>query len=71
MNKYRGKCHACGKVVEAGEGMLERKAGGYRRRGSWLVWCMPCYDASDNSGEEDRCCGNRAYEDACERAVSY
>lgn len=65
-NRYAGTCHACGKSVPAGEGRIERT--GYGRRGKWLVWCLGCFNASDNSGPEDRCCGNRAYEDACARA---
>lgn len=69
-NKYPGKCHACGKTVAAGTGELEFKSG-YRRRGTWLVWCMDCYNKSDNSGEEDRCCGDRAYEDACACACGF
>ena len=58
-NKYESTCHACGKIVKPGKGKIE----GYKR--NWKVWCMECYNASDNSSEEDRCCGNRAYEDLC------
>ena len=61
-NKYPGVCNACNKPVAAHAGILERSG----RR--WLVWCPDCYNASDNSGEEDRCCGDRAYEDACAAA---
>jgi hypothetical protein len=68
-NIYNGTCHACKKPVKAGEGVIEFKPA-YRRRGSYILWCMGCFNASDNSGPEDRCCGNRAYEDACERAVN-
>lgn len=62
-NKYPGVCHACGKPVSSGAGHLERSGRG--RYGKWLVWCGPCYNASDNFGPEDRECGNRAYEDRC------
>ncbi len=58
-NRYAGRCHDYGKTVESGSGMLERIG----RR--WVVWGRGCYNRSDNSGEEDRCCGNRAYEDKC------
>ena len=64
-NKYQGRCHDCGKTVQAGSGKLERI------KGKWVVWCLPCYNRSDNSGEEDRCCGNRAYEDSCARACGF
>jgi len=62
-NRYQGSCHACGTHIAAGEGKVERIG----RR--WLIWCLSCYNASDNSGPEDRQCGNRAYEDACHRAT--
>ena len=62
-NRYAGTCKACGKHVVANTGVLEKV--GYGRRGSWVVWCLDCFNASDNSGEEDRQCGNRAYEDRC------
>jgi hypothetical protein len=68
-NRYTGKCHCCGKTVASGTGKIERKNNFYARKQSWLVWCMGCFNASDNSGEEDRCCGNRAYEDRCAEAV--
>lgn len=60
-NKYRGVCHACGCSVGVNQGKLEY-VGGYR---SNQLWCMDCFNKSDNSGEEDRCCGDRAYEDRC------
>lgn len=65
-NKYNGTCHACGKTVPSGTGKVEKS--GYGRHTKWLVWCLDCFNASDNSGEEDRCCGNRAYEDRCAAA---
>jgi hypothetical protein len=65
-NRYAGKCHACGRTVKAQEGQLKRKAGGHRR--GWVLWCMDCYVASDNSSYEDQACGNRAYEDQCAAA---
>ena len=70
-NRYHGKCHSCGCSVSPGAGKIERKSNFYSRRDiqSWIVWCMSCFNASDNSGEEDRCCGNRAYEDRCAEAV--
>lgn len=63
INRYQGTCHACRARVPVGEGEVERIG----RR--WKLWCQRCYDASDNSSFEDRACGNRAYEDACERAT--
>lgn len=69
-NKYSGQCHACGKAVPAFAGILEHRAG-YRRRDRWQLWCMDCYNRSDNSGPEDRCCGNRAYEDRCAEMCGY
>lgn len=64
-NRYPGPCHACGKHVPRGEGEVEKIGR------KWRLWCQPCYDASDNSGPDDRACGNRAYEDACARQVGY
>ena len=64
-NRYHGRCHACGKAVPARAGILEN-VGGMRPR--WVVWCLACFNASDNSGPEDRCCGDRAYEDRCAAA---
>lgn len=66
-NRYKGFCHCCGKPVEAGAGKLEFKEGSFRRRGRYVLWCLSCFNASDNSGPEDRECGNRAYEDECAR----
>ena len=66
-NRYPGRCHACGRHVAEFEGIAEKKAGG--RRAGWLLWCEPCYNHSDNSGPEDRACGDRAYEDRCAEAV--
>jgi hypothetical protein len=67
VNKYSGPCHACGKQVEAGKGIVERvRVSG--RRSRYILWCEDCYNASDHSGQEDRCCGDRAYEDCCARA---
>lgn len=69
-NRYAGNCHACRRSVAPGEGELEPT--GLRRRGKrYKLWCLPCYNASDDSGPDDRVCGNRAYEDACARAVGY
>lgn len=65
-NKYPGTCIACQCHVAPGAGKIERA--GYGRRSRWLVWCGPCFDRSDNSGAEDRECGNRAYEDRCAEA---
>lgn len=62
-NRYTGTCHACHNTVEAAQGILERIGR------SWRVWCQDCFNASDHSGAEDRCCGDRAYEDACARAT--
>jgi len=62
-NKYAGTCHACGERVRPGDGILERIGR------KWMVWCAGCYNRSDNSGEEDHCCGNRAYEDQCAKAT--
>ena len=61
-NRYSGECHACQKHVEAGAGIVEKIGR------KWQVWCADCYNASDKSGDEDRCCGDRAYEDACAAA---
>lgn len=68
-NKYPGNCTGCGERVPAGDGVIERKPSySYgRMKSKWIVWCMACYNKSDNSGHEDRQCGNRAYEDECAR----
>ena len=68
-NRYGARCGACGANVPTGKGILESVPGGRRRR--WIVWCSSCYDKSDNSGAEDRACGDRAYEDECARRVNY
>lgn len=60
INRYPGKCECCGKRVEAHAGILEHK---YGRK--FIVWHPACFDSSDNSSYEDRCCGDRAYEDQC------
>ena len=59
-NRYSGRC-GCGKMVLPGDGVVEMVGR------KWKVWCADCFNKSDNSGPEDRCCGNRAYEDACAR----
>jgi hypothetical protein len=66
-NKYHGNCNACGEPVKPGTGILETLG---RRRG-YKLWCMDCYNRSDNSGPEDRCCGDRAYEDMCAERCGY
>ena len=68
-NRFPGRCHACGCQVKEFEGYAERKAGVRTKRGGWLLWCMGCFNESDNSGPEDRACGDRAYEDRCAEAV--
>ena len=50
-------------------GFVEKQ--GYGRRARWAVWCLACFNRSDSSGAEDRACGDRAYEDACARAVGF
>lgn len=73
-NRYAGKCEACGKAVEQGAGNLEyvgRYHAGQRRKSPYKLWCWDCFNASDCSGREDRCCGNRAYEDQCARACGF
>jgi len=64
-NKYAGCCHACKSRVPAGAGYIESTGRCPSGRLAWRLWCLSCYNASDNSSEEDRACGNRAYEDAC------
>jgi hypothetical protein len=56
-------------AVAAGQGYIEFI--GYSRRGKYQLWCRDCFDRSDNSGVEDRCCGDRAYEDTCAAACGY
>ena len=51
-----------GGAVPALSGVLEHTGRKY------IVWCQSCFDKSDHSGEEDRCCGDRAYEDSCAAA---
>lgn len=73
-NKYSGKCEACGKIVGVGQGNLEwvgKWHAGQRRKSPYKLWCMDCFNKSDNSGPEDRCCGDRAYEDQCARACGF
>ena len=69
-NKYPGLCHNCGKQVKAGEGTFDypRAEYGRARRRPGQVTCPECFNKADNSGPEDRCCGNAAFEDACARA---
>jgi hypothetical protein len=71
-NRYAGACNACNKIVKPGEGRLEWVGRPIRRRGNqYKLWCLECFNRSDNSGEEDRCCGDRAYEDACAMACGF
>ena len=72
-NKYPGQCHCCKQTVPAGTGILESTGGYYRghRSARWLLWCMSCFNRSDNSSDEDRACGNRAYEDRCAAACGF
>lgn len=70
-NRYPGTCHACGARVPEGKGKLEYIGFNRRGRGRYQLWCSTCFNSSDCSSEEDRCCGNRAYEDACARACGY
>ena len=58
-NKYAGYCNPCQKPVKAYSGQLERVGS------KWVIWCLDCFDKSDNSSQEDRQCGDRAYEDRC------
>ncbi len=58
-NRYAGSCHSCGNRVEPEAGILERIGK------KFVVWCKGCYNQSDMSGDEDRACGLRAYEDRC------
>ena len=61
-NKYKGTCNHCGQHVPAHKGTLEK----VNRK--WVVYCDQCnFDRMDHSSEEDRCCGDMAYEDACAR----
>jgi hypothetical protein len=72
-NRYPGTCHACHKPIAASEGYCEstfRYRRG-RKQGNYRLWCVACFNRSDNSGEEDRCCGDRAYEDRCAAACGY
>lgn len=59
-NSYAVRCLACGDFVAAGAGILEACA-----HRNFKTWCLPCFNKSDNSGPEDRECGNRAYEESC------
>jgi hypothetical protein len=68
-NRYSGQCTSCRKAVPAMTGFVEKQ--GYGRRARWAVWCLACFNRSDSSGAEDRACGDRAYEDACARAVGF
>lgn len=66
-NRYPGKCVECGAHVPAYAGFLERRPFGKK----FVVWCMSCYTESDNSGQEDRACGDRAYEDECAQKCGF
>ena len=69
-NRYQGKCNDCKCTVESGSGILEAVPQ-YRRKNKYIVWCIDSYDKSHNSSYEDRCCGDRAYEDNCYNATNY
>lgn len=73
-NRYSGKCEACGQTVAEGAGNLEyvgKWSGDRKRKSPYRLWCWDCFNKSDNSGPEDRCCGDRAYEDRCAEACGY
>ena len=62
-NRYEGQCHDCGDEVRPYRGTIEKVGG------KWIVRCPSCYDLSDNSGMEDRECGDRAYEARCAEMI--
>ena len=68
-NKYPGTCDSCGKIVPAYAGHYlplspERRARAHRRRAYGIIRCADCVDRIDNSGVEDRACGEPV-EPAC------
>ena len=70
-NLYPANCSGCTKRVHTGAGFVQwQHTGRGRRGGHFNVYCKPCFEAkeADNSGVEDRQCGDLAYEDACARA---
>ncbi len=67
-NRYPATCADCGATVAADAGTIEPNPAARGKRGRWIVRCRPCFDKADHSGPEDRCCGDRAYEDACAQA---
>lgn len=65
-NRYAGHCDCCKQPVAAFAGKIEKV--GIGRHSKWRIWCLTCFDRSDNSGAEDRACGDRAYEESCSAA---
>jgi hypothetical protein len=76
--KYRGQCAHCQGLIRRGSPIVSF---GFKQ--SVHAACAMAYDvsnisrqaaafnASDHSSAEDRCCGDRAYEDACARACGF
>ncbi len=66
INKYRGECKQCGGDVPVRAGNIEKTGN------KWVLWCASCYfDHLDHSSQEDRCCGDMAYEDECARQCGF
>jgi hypothetical protein len=68
-NRYKGTCVICGGFVGSRRGYLEK------RNGKYIVYCSTCYfhadDKKDHSGQEDRECGDMAYEDRCAQQCGF
>jgi hypothetical protein len=61
--KKSGTCTSCRQAIKPGQTIYWSKGAGASH--------VYCETQNDNSGIEDRACGDMAYEDACQRATEY
>lgn len=82
--KFNSQCSVCGKSIKRGEPIdweRGRKAvshaacspsGVAYAASSQVAWnARNDFDKRDHSSQEDRCCGDSAYEDRCFDAINY
>ena len=82
--KFASNCSVCGKAIRKGESIEWNRGsravqhaacspGGVAyAASSQVAWnARNDFDKRDHSSQEDRCCGDSAYEDRCFEATNY